>query len=413
LTSSEDLIVTLPPVPEEILTSLSGEPKAWSLQNIGKTLRKMLGPSARTAERDFDFESVRFPNLSDPLNQIHLGEAWQQFSVSGSGITVAVIDSGCRGDHEGFEDENEDSRVVSGISFTGTGNNTSDDVGHGTSVAGVIASANDIGVAPGAKILPLKVFGATSDRKKTLERVVKALEWIVENGKSKGISIVNLSVGNRLNYENTSGFPADLAIIARAMETVIQDLRDIQIPVIVASGNFFKRHKSEVGMSFPGILPNVISVGAVHSSKDESGESYPGYDGAQIIEADKDIIAPFTQRLPKNNNVPFFTTLVAPGAPVKSSWHTGSTHYAPKIRGTSIAAPMVTGVIALMQERNIKKFGVLPSCAEIESWLELGATSVHDMQGAHDNVDNTDKDFPRLDALGALQAMDDRTGAGT
>src|SRR4051794_2544786 len=81
----------------------------------------------------------------------------RQTGVTGAGITVAVLDSGCLSTHPAFE-----GRVLPGVNFVGPANDTSDmsAIGHGTAIAGVIAGAANAPfvIAPGARILPLKVI---------------------------------------------------------------------------------------------------------------------------------------------------------------------------------------------------------------------------------------------------------------
>jgi hypothetical protein len=66
---------------------------------------------------------------------------------------------------------------------------------------------------------------------------------------------------------------------------------------------------------------------------------------------------------------------------------------------------MVTGVIALLQEKHREINGSLPNCDQLETWLAAGAVAVTDDYGDDDNVENTGAAFARLDALGALDAL--------
>lgn len=100
-----------------------------------------------------------------------------------------------------------------------------------------------------------------------------------------------------------------------------------------------------------------------------------------------------------------FTRLVAPGGPIVSLSREDDTAVAEARFGTSLAAPIVAGVIALLQQRHKQLHGGLPSCDQLEQWLMQGATDADDDVGNQDNVVHTKKKYRSVDALGAMQAM--------
>jgi len=323
--------------------------------------------------------------------------------VTGAGITVALIDSGCRETHVAFSP----GRVSkNGKNFAGGDeNDTSDEVGHGTAVAGVIAG-NQIapGIAPGATILPLKVVA--DDTANRLTSIRDALDWLLKNLKSVNVSVACLALGDNGNYQReddiaTTDHPAVKAEIAR----LIRSLRDGKVPTIVAAGNRFRCAESKPGMAFPAIVAGCLSVGAVF--RDNSGRFSFGteYCDAEVETSSKNQIAPFSQRLARGSD-PHFTRLFAPGVAIVSLAHRTDGGETLPSHGTSLAAPFVAGVVALMQELHKRRTNnELPSCDALEHWLLEGGDKIVDDAGVDDNVVNTGATFKALNALGAIDAM--------
>ena len=107
------------------------------------------------------------------VGQLGLSRAW---TVSrGDGVTVGLVDTGVDGTEPGLA-----GRVLPGAEFPDLGAGTADSVGHGTTMALLIA-----GAAPGAKILPARLDGGASDAN-------DAIRWVVDHG----AKVVNLSLGS-------------------------------------------------------------------------------------------------------------------------------------------------------------------------------------------------------------------------
>ena len=136
--------------------------------------------------------------------------AWQR--SEGLGVTVAVVDTGINADHEDLtgqlastkaelegvpgidDDRNGYVDDVQGWDFIGRDNVAQDGSGHGTHVAGTLAAAGGnglgvVGVAPRAKVLPLRVLG--DDGKGTMSAVASAFDYAGD----LGVRVVNASVG--------------------------------------------------------------------------------------------------------------------------------------------------------------------------------------------------------------------------
>ncbi|HEX2060881.1 MAG TPA: S8 family serine peptidase, partial [Thermoanaerobaculia bacterium] len=158
-------------------------------------------------------------------------------ATQGSGITVAVIDSGIDHTHPALA-----GKVIGGWDFVNDDAHPMDDFRHGTHVAGIIAaqSAEMTGVAPGVKLLAYKVLnergnGVSSD-------VIAAIERALADG----ADIANLSLGV-IGHANDP--------VARAVENAVA----AGMVVTVSAGNDGEFHR----VSSPGVAESAITVGAI------------------------------------------------------------------------------------------------------------------------------------------------------
>lgn len=274
-----------------------------------------------------------------------------QFGVTGAGLTAAVIDTGVDYDHPAFGGGFGDGQVVrAGHDFgDGDADPRASQSAHGTAVAGIIASRapKALGVAPGAEIAALRVFG--DDGRGSFEAIADALQWVVTNHDRYSISVVNLSISDGKNHLAAPSLFAG-PVVTRII-SLIDTLEGLRIPVVTAAGNSFS---GQQGMGFTAIVDNTISV--------------TGSDGAGAIAAD-------AQRLGRAAGGKSATDLLAPGRQVMGPWV--GTSFAP-LDGTSFAAPLVTGSVLLLQELYLKRFGTLPSVDQLEGWLRDSAVPVRD-----------------------------------
>lgn len=233
-----------------------------------------------------DPTSYRYQYMHDTVDSY---AAWGV--TTGKGVTVAVIDTGVKADHEDLPNLRR-VEVTNGKDSLGL----EDATGHGTHVAGIIGAAmgngkGGAGIAPGAAILSLRVVNAAGYIYDSA--LIAALRTAVKNG----AQIVNISIGG-------TAYNA-------VFQKVINEATEAGVTVVAAMGN-----DGTNCLNYPAGYDNVIGVVSVDRTNNRaSGSSYGTWGD-----------------------------VAAPGAAVWSTTYYGS--YGPK-SGTSMASPVVAGVAAL------------------------------------------------------------------
>ena len=328
---------------------------------------------------------------------IEVDAARTQFKVTGKGLAAAVLDTGLNTKHVDFA-----GRVPVQKNFTteGGADDATDTHGHGTNVAGILAANKDhVGMAPDAKLIPLKVLGEGG----SLE---PALQWVLDNHApdKQNITVVNMSLSDGSNHTNPDAFAA-----TESVRVLMRKLKDARVAVVVAAGNEFFPQNSKEGMGYPAIFPEAISVGAVY---DAPIAEFTYANGAKVKTGTAGRITPFSQRLhPDTDPKKSFTDVFAPGAPVTSSGIDGPTGESIQ-SGTSQAAPVTAGTVLLMQEFYIRSTNERPTVDQLKKWLRDGAKKMKDGDDEDDNVQhpNPPKEYLQLNALGAMKAIERELG---
>ncbi len=217
---------------------------------------------------------------------------------SGSGVKAFVVDTGVAASNQDFE-----GRVVSGFTAINDGNGFLDCNGHGTHVAGTIASKT-YGVAKQATIVPVRVLDCNGSG--YLSGVVSGLDWIAQNWSVGTSAVVNLSLGGG---------------ISSTLDASVESLVSKGLTVVVAAGN----SASDACVSSPARTPGAITVAA--SSITDGFASFSNFGSCVDV--------------------------VAPGVNITSTWFTAATATA-VLSGTSMAAPHVAGVVAALQSFGYK-----------------------------------------------------------
>jgi len=224
------------------------------------------------------------------ITAFNLPEAWKH--SQGEGVTIAVLDTGCDLDHPDLADN-----LLPGKNFIQPNKPPEDDNQHGTHVTGIICAQNNdigmVGVAPEAKVIPIKVLDKYGDGH--LTTVAKGIYYAIE----QNAQLIAMSLGA----------PVPVNIVRKAIQAAAAK----GIPTFVAAGN--AGNTKEV--FFPAAYPETIAIGSIDENFKRSKFSNTG--------KNLDFMAPGGK---------IFST-------VPDNWYA-------VISGTSMACPFAVGVAALM-----------------------------------------------------------------
>lgn len=240
---------------------------------------------------------------------------------TGDGVTVAVLDTGISSLHSDLS-----GAIVGCVQFLGGQKLPvcEDDNGHGTHVSGTIAGRGNTyrGVAPDAKLVAVKVLnaaglGLTSD-------IIAGMDWIVKNKNAVNppIRVMSASLGSEPSCEDANGNSAD----SLAADAVM----DGGVVAVIAAGN---AGPGSCTIGTPGDARKVITIGAT----DDRG----------TVALGDDALAGFSSRGPTGDGR-VKPDVSAPGTSITSTYLFGQ--YS-SLSGTSMATPHVSGLVALLLEK--------------------------------------------------------------
>lgn len=262
----------------------------------------------------FPYEREEVLSLQDAIQKsgwnitaFDLPSAWKK--SRGADVKVAVLDTGVDLDHPDIQ-----KNLLPGKNFIDSSKEPWDDNSHGTHVAGIIAAENNqigmVGVAPDAKIIPVKVLNGQGSG--DLVSVSKGIRWAVDEGKA---DLICMSLGA----------PSPVQEVRKA----IQYAESKGVVCFVAAGNAGVTKK----IFYPADYPETIAIGSIDENLNRSSFSNTG------------------------NNLDF----MAPGGKIFS---TVPDNWYAVLSGTSMATPFAVGVAALLLSYCRDKSEIKLSCSE-------------------------------------------------
>ena len=295
-----------------------------------------------------ELKGVVFLNLNAPVEVLmdqvvpehHVNAVWD-LGYTGEGMTVAVIDTGIDDQHVGLNDFDDnpltdDPKVIAfydAINSPDQKDGTTapyDDHGHGSHCAGISAGTGEedptemdgqennryVGVAPGAYLIGVKVLSGGGSG--TFDQVMAGMEWCIDNREKFNIRAATMSLGGVWLVELTQEEEERLSTLAN---TMIHE----GIALTIAAGN----SGTYGSIGTPGNARDVITVGATEKNRNTAMYSSRG---------------PTSEGLIKPN-------LAAIGSGVVSVDANTGTGYV-GMSGTSMATPVVAGIMCLLLEAN-------------------------------------------------------------
>jgi beta propeller repeat protein len=267
--------------------------------------------------------------------------------LTGKDITIAIIDTGVDYTHTDLGGcFGNECKVIGGWDFVNEDGDPMDDQGHGTHVAGIVAGKGDynnngikdegeiFGVAPDANILAYKVLdsGGSGSTANVIASIENAMDPNKDGDFSDHADIISMSLGS------VGGNPDD------PQSTAVDNAVDAGVIVVVAAGN---RGPNSDTIVSPGTARKAITVGASCLPSQNVKISGIVFCSENSVEE----VAGFSSRGPVNFESGLISKpdIVAPGVLIEAAKIGGS--YT-RISGTSMATPHISGIAALLKQKN-------------------------------------------------------------
>ncbi len=299
--------------------------------------------------------------LSEATTIINATRTWplQISGVNLTGInqTVCIIDTGINYTHSDLSGRN-----ATGCNIDCTGGScvencsTSDLNGHGTHVAGIVAASGNVnGVARGVNFIGVKVFPGSGTDGSTTTMIKNALDWCVDNSDTYNISVISMSLGT------TDLFSSSCDSASPSFTNSVSNAFDKNISVVAATGN----DANTTAIAFPSCISEVIPVGDTYDAN-LGGLTW----GSNLCTDATTSVDKIVCHANRNSLVKLF----APGALINSTWFNGGYNV---LGGTSMATPMVSGTIAIINQV-LKATSQKKTPLEIEDILNSTGKTISD-----------------------------------
>ena len=303
------------------------------------------------AVKSIDVDEKVYVFLNDSAQLINATSVWSKqvngFNLTGLGQTVCILDTGINYSHAALANV-----YVGGFDFISNDTDPYDDQGHGTIMAGIIASQDSVyrGIAYGAKVAAVKVLDASGSGYSS--DVIAGIDWCSSNSVALNISVISMSLGNDCRFSTcySSYCDANQTLFASSINNAVSK----KISVFAASGN-----EGMSKISTPSCIQNVTSVGATTKA---------------------DAIASYTNTAP-------ILDLLAPGSSIASTCMAGGFCIS---SGTSMATPHAAAVAAIIYQYE-KLNNINATQKEVENLLKRTSVSV--------------SGYPRINAMDSINSI--------
>jgi len=292
--------------------------------------------STKTTDRGLQYLATSYPN------SVFAPQAWRR--AAGTGVGVAVIDTGIDGTLPDFTDAAGVSRIVASVVTNPDAHTARDTYGHGTHVAGIIAGdgrqrgADDpvmgryVGVAPDANLIAIKA--SDDEGRGTILDAIYGLQFAVDHKNDYNIRVVNLSLASTIATSYRTD-PLDAAVESAYFHGIL---------VVAAAGN--RGTAADATHYSPGNDPYALTVGAVDDQgtgdrTDDTVAEWSSTGRTQDGFAKPEITAPGAHIVSTLAGGSAFAEL-CPTCVVDGSYM--------RLGGTSMAAPVVAGAAAVVFE---------------------------------------------------------------